>query len=602
MQGRLVVQKFGSSVLSDRDRLPPVVHDVYRAHRRGDRVVVVVSAIGRHTDVLLAEAHHIANPAAPAAALAQLVATGEAQSAALLTIALHRAGVPVSLLDVATIALTARGERLDADPVSVDVEKLRTVLADTPVVVVPGFVARHEHGGLAVMGRGGSDLTAVFLANALDAEHCRLVKDVDGVYESDPAAAVTADPEERPHRYGAISYEEALRVADELLQPKAVEYLRECNGKAEVTGLLQDWGTVVGMSATVVADRAPVAPLKVVVLGFDATGSDVVNCLRRLPALFEVVGIGVRNAYQNKDDGVDPELFETDIEALIARPHDVLFEVSGDAQYHKLVIDSELSKGIAVVTANTDLVLRHGTELTAAARVNKTSFACSGAAGVAAPMLETVRRVRMEGPLRELRGVLSGTSSYVLDELAAGTALADAVSQAQAHGFAEADPDHDLSGREAEDKLRLLASAAFGEQSVSVRRVPLGTLSEDSLDAARKEGCTWRQVALVDAGGRASVIPESLRADDFLAGANGEECRLELTAEDGHVERVTGRGAGRWPTAEAVVADLVDAFAAVRANAVAGDGGEVPPRDVVDKPGGAFQQSSGELPPGGLGQ
>ncbi len=605
MQGPLVVQKFGSSVLSDRDRLPAVVHDVYRAYRRGYQVVVVVSAIGRHTDVLLAEAHHIANPAAPAAALAQLVATGDTQSAALLTLSLRRAGMPASILDTASIDFVAGGDRLDAEPVSVNVGVLRAALAETPVVVVPGFMARHEQGGIAVLGRGGSDLTAVFLAASLGARQCRLVKDVDGIYERDPAecAADNVEDPERidgdgnkgPHRYGAITYDEALRVAAVLVQPKAVEYLRENGCTAEVTGLLRDTGTVVGAPASVVADAASFTPLRVIVLGFSVTGGDVVKCLRRLPPLFDVIGIGVRKAYQNKDDGVDPELFETDIEALIARPHDVLFEVGGDAQFHKLVLDSELSRGIAVVTANTDLVVHHGMELTAVAAANKTSFAYTGAAGAAASMLEAVRRIRRARRIQKIRGVLNGTCCYVLDELTAGTALADAVGQAQAQGLAGENPDHELSGRDAEDKLRLLAQAVFEEQSVSVRRVALGTLSDDDIEAAKANGHTLRQVAVLDADGRASVAPEALPADDFLAGAHSEECRLELIAEDGRVDRVRGNGAGRWPTAEAVVADLIDLHSAVSAAAFADDDGRYSRPDTACDPVEVLPQSRDEL-------
>ena len=180
--------------------------------------------------------------------------------------------------------------------------------------------------------------------------------------------------------------------------------------------------------------------------------------------------------------------------------------------------------------------------------------------------------------------MLNGTCCYVLDELAAGTAPADAVGEAQARGLAGENPDYELSGRDAEDKLRLLALVVFGEQSVSVRRVALGALSDDDVDAAQAKGFTLRQVAVLDADGRASVAPEALPASDFLAGAHGEECRLELIAEDGHVERVSGKGARRWSTVEAVVADLIDLHVAVSAGAVAGDDGRDSRSDMVCDP------------------
>ena len=103
MKQRLVVLKFGSSVLSACSRLPAVVHEIYRCYRQGCQVVAVVSAVGRHTDLLLDEAKRITTPVAPDSALAQLLSTGELQSAALLTMALDRAGIPCELLDPTTL-------------------------------------------------------------------------------------------------------------------------------------------------------------------------------------------------------------------------------------------------------------------------------------------------------------------------------------------------------------------------------------------------------------------------------------------------------------------------------------------------------------------
>ena len=169
MKQPLVVLKFGSSVLSECSRLPAVVHEIYRHYRQGRQVIAVVSASGRHTDLLLDEAQRITTPAAPDSALAQLLSTGELQSSALLTMALHRAGIPCELIDVTTIGLILGGDRLDAVPLMLDIDTLRTKLSSTPVLVLAGFIGRHEMGGSALMGRGGSDLTVVFLANQLKA-------------------------------------------------------------------------------------------------------------------------------------------------------------------------------------------------------------------------------------------------------------------------------------------------------------------------------------------------------------------------------------------------------------------------------------------------
>jgi homoserine dehydrogenase len=171
-----VVLKFGSSVVTDRDCLPRVVHEIYRYYRRGHHVLAAVSAIGHETDSLLSEARCWSTPPAPESAVAELLATGDRQSAALLSMALERAGVHAGLLSPADIKLSLSGERLDAWPTSVDIQAIQQAFRSNPVLVLPGFAGAHENGGTALMGRGGTDLTAVFLAQALDAAECRLVK------------------------------------------------------------------------------------------------------------------------------------------------------------------------------------------------------------------------------------------------------------------------------------------------------------------------------------------------------------------------------------------------------------------------------------------
>ena len=359
-----VVLKFGSSVLSNRDCLPAVVHDIYRYYRRGHRVLVVVSAIGRHTDLLLDEAKFWIDPPAPDTAVAELLATGERQSAALLTMALHRAGVEATLLTPSAIKLTLRGDRLDASPASVDVEAIQRSFESSPVLVIPGFSGVHEDGGPALMGRGGSDLTAVFLAHVLQAEQCRLVKDVDGIYESDPAADTpTRSAVRRPHRYGGVTYDEALRVSGELVQPKALEYLRGQKSTARVTGLLLEDGTDIGAESTSVRDRPAMTPLKVLLLGLGQVGQGVYRHLLQLGNFFEITGIHVRDRHKKRDVEVPGVLLSTDIEELMSRPHDAVVDVSGDASTASAAIEACHRTGRPAVTASKRPVADRGSEL-----------------------------------------------------------------------------------------------------------------------------------------------------------------------------------------------------------------------------------------------
>ena len=129
-------------MLTGPSQIPSVVAEIDRYHRRGTSVVAVVSAIGNQTDSLLAEAKRYGSAPAPEEAVAELLGTGERQSAAYLTLALYRAGLAVSLIGLDALNLVANGDRLDANPVSVEANILRQRLTHSPVVVVPGFVTR----------------------------------------------------------------------------------------------------------------------------------------------------------------------------------------------------------------------------------------------------------------------------------------------------------------------------------------------------------------------------------------------------------------------------------------------------------------------------
>ena len=194
----LIVLKFGSSVLRSADDLPGVVHEIYRYYREGRQVLAVVSAIGRTTEDLLRLAKDLSSNPEPWAT-AELLATGERTSAALLGIALDRIGVPARVVNPREIGLEIAGSPMDGEPVAVDTSHVHELLRESPVLVVPGFFGTSREGRTQLLGRGGSDFTAVFLAAALNAR-CRLLKDVDGVYESDPANLMA-----HPNRYEALN-------------------------------------------------------------------------------------------------------------------------------------------------------------------------------------------------------------------------------------------------------------------------------------------------------------------------------------------------------------------------------------------------------------
>lgn len=234
---RTVVLKFGSSVLRSERDLPSVVREIARERLAGRRVLAVVSAFEGATDDLLKRAQQLGLPPQPQA-LAALLATGEATSTALLTLALDATGVPVTHLDPTQVGLVSDGDLLDGVAVEVDVAALGAAL-DHGVVVVPGFVARDRRGRTTVLGRGGSDLTALFLAGALGAS-CRLLKNVDGLFTSDPAVDNDA------RRYETATWGTALRLGATVVQSKALRFAREAGLEFEIGTLAPSLGTSVG--------------------------------------------------------------------------------------------------------------------------------------------------------------------------------------------------------------------------------------------------------------------------------------------------------------------------------------------------------------------
>lgn len=239
----IIVLKFGSSVIPSESALTRIVDEVRRWIDAEYRVVAVVSAIGGATDSLLAHARRYGEASGDGHghALAAYVATGELQAAALLGLALDRGGIDAAVLDAATIGLGTEGPALDARPARLDASRLRRALARRDAVVVPGFIGRDEEGQTTLLGRGGSDLSALFIAHHLGAR-CRLVKDVDGLYDRDPAAKGEAPT----RRFEFANYETVLGLDEGIVQHKAVRFAREHDVEFEVGALGAERCTRIG--------------------------------------------------------------------------------------------------------------------------------------------------------------------------------------------------------------------------------------------------------------------------------------------------------------------------------------------------------------------
>jgi homoserine dehydrogenase len=552
----IVVLKFGSSVLRSEADLPRAVHEIYRWLREGKQVLAVVSALGDTTDHLLKRAEQIcAKP--DRSTLAALLATGEAASSSLLALALNQVGIAARVFDHVQAGLRTVGSTIDADLISVEVPKLRSALRKA-VVVLPGFIGLGENGATTLLGRGGSDYSALFLAHKLNA-NCVLVKDVDGIYSSDPATSATA-----PGRFAELKYETAFEVAGKLVQRKAIRFAAAHKVPFTVTSIGSAHNTLVGAAADRLAvTQGAGTPLRVALLGCGTVGGGVYQALAALPDLFCIIGVGTRTLESARNLGVPDSLITDDLEDLILSDCDVIIELIGGTKLAHDLIARGLRQGRHVVTANKALLAIAGDQLAQFAGDCGVTLRFSAAVGGVLPAIEAIRNAGSRGNVRGLSGVLNATTNFVLDRLAEGSDLKRAVVGAQEAGYAEANCRLDLNGTDAAHKLVVLAREAFGVclPFNSIDRTNLEHLDPQWLRETIKSGLAMRFVAtceVTENGIAAAVKPVKLPYSNVLASVSGAENRLIIRMESGSSFTVSGAGAGRWPTTEAVIADLLD--------------------------------------------
>jgi len=551
-----IVLKFGSSVLRTAADLPQAVHEIFRYARAGFGVVAVVSAFEGVTDRLIAQAKALgADPAheVGVSGLAALLASGERETAASLQIALSQAGIPANILDPLAAGLRVEGNGLEGSPVDLASARLRALLDQGRILVVPGFFGSDEEGSVSLLGRGGSDWTALFLAQRLSAR-CRLLKDTDGIYERDPNLGGEA-----PLRFERLNYEDALALHAPVVQQSALRFALAHSQAFEVARIGSVFGTTVGPHATLLARRAEARrrPLRVTLLGLGAVGRGVYEHLLRQEERFEIVAIAVRRRERHEAAGAPGRLLLSLDEAL-GVPSDIVVEAIGGVREAGDALAIALNAGRHVVTANKAVIAARGPALRALAEREDTTLSCSAAVGGVVPVIETLRGLR--GRVAKIEGVLNGTSNFVLDRLAEGTSLDDAVAEAQALGYAEADPGDDLSGLDAARKLTLLAREAFGE-TLDAERIPRAGAAAVGAFRPAGDGKVGRLIASLRAteeGCAASVDLVPVDAAHPLARCRGANNAVVITLRSGRTIELRGRGAGRWPTAESMVGDLLE--------------------------------------------
>ena len=226
----LIVQKFGGSSVADTARIRNVARIITETYRKGNNVVVVLSAQGDTTDDLIAKAEEI-NPGASRREMDMLLATGEQISISLCAMAIEALGYPVISLTGWQAGMLTNSAYGSARIKRIRTDRIQTELDARKIVLVAGFQGINKYDDITTLGRGGSDTSAVALAASLHADLCQIYTDVDGVYTADPRSVTGA------RKLEEITYDEMLELASlgaQVLHNRSVEMAKRYNVNLEV--------------------------------------------------------------------------------------------------------------------------------------------------------------------------------------------------------------------------------------------------------------------------------------------------------------------------------------------------------------------------------
>ena len=232
----LVVQKFGGTSVADPSKIKAAAAKAIARHAAGDKVVVVVSAMGHQTDILVDLAKEITDRPS-AREMDMLLSTGEQVSVALFAMAVQAAGHKAVSLTGAQIGIRTDSTHTKARIQSISTDHVKALLDSGAVVIAAGFQGIDQNGNITTLGRGGSDTTAVALAAVLDADLCEIYTDVDGIYTTDPRML----PEAR--KLGSISYDEMLELASlgaGVMHSRSIEFAKKFGVKVVVRSSFKD--------------------------------------------------------------------------------------------------------------------------------------------------------------------------------------------------------------------------------------------------------------------------------------------------------------------------------------------------------------------------
>ena len=314
-------------------------------------------------------------------------------------------------------------------------------------------------------------------------------------------------------------------------------------------------------------------PIRIGLLGAGSVGSQVARLLienqselaKRVGAELSLTGIAVRNLDSKRDANLPAQLFTTDAESVILGS-DIVIELIGGIEPAKTWVMQALNAGADVITANKALIAAHGPELFALADQLGAQLYFEAAVAGAIPIIRPLRESLAGDRIQRVMGIVNGTTNFILDQMeSTGADFQDALAEATALGYAEADPTADIEGFDAASKAAILASLAFHSEVPveKVHREGITTVTAAQIDAARQAGYAVKLLAICErvseTGLVARVHPTLIPLDHPLAAVRGAYNAVFVEAESAGRLMFYGAGAGGPETASAILGDLVSA-------------------------------------------
>jgi len=247
MQNKLIVQKYGGSSVGDVGRIERVCDKIISYAKKGNKLAVVVSAMGDTTDELIELARKI-NPDPEEREMDMLISTGEQISSALLAMAIHKKGYEAISFTGSQVGIITDKYHTKAKILKIETDRIKKELAAGKIVIVAGFQGKSTKSEITTLGRGGSDLSAVALAVALSADMCEIYTDVEGIYTADPRIVKNAK------KLSSITFDEMLELAArgaQVMQTRAVEVGKKFNMPIYVKSSFSE------KEGTVIMDKLP---------------------------------------------------------------------------------------------------------------------------------------------------------------------------------------------------------------------------------------------------------------------------------------------------------------------------------------------------------